>query len=406
VGRASWDADSLTGLVWAKQVLAWDGLTAPPPRRLIERAVRTPPGAALRVLRANRLHTAVAARIDNPRSVAGLPAADIPEPLRRQLARQRAAMQLRALGHASTASVIDDALNRAGIAALFTKGLFQAQQFTGDFTFRGVGDIDVLVPPEAYAVASDTLLGLGAADLEKPYPAEFDRVVARVSHARTFRYEQSAVDLHWRIDPMPHLMNPGFSDYWRRRDKVEVAGRSFHTLHPVDAAIYIASHGTQDCWSSLRRVVDLVQGLRVAAPSGDLRELFERAAQLGVRNRVRVGVEVARRLVPELPQQGRRYQVMAQWAWARHRAGRGITGEEVPLDVVGRFVFGSLSAGDVRSLKWAATRLMWLPSMLPEDAGSAPRWLWTYPLSAPVRVTRRVIARSRSGESARTDLPA
>jgi len=387
----AWDRSTTAAMVWCRAILAIRGL-APGPDPSSWAAAVADARTTRRGLERNRLIGAAASS-----------AALIPDPgvvlssWLRTYARQGA---LLSLAHAATASRIREALSSRGIPALFTKGVFQSMQSTGELAFRGVGDIDVVVPEEDFDAAVDALIAQGASHEEMTTHAILSERLSKVHHAASLFIGGVHVDLHRRLDPNPRLMSAPFVELWKRRDTVDVHGHSFDTLSPVDACVYVASHGSQDNWPHLRGVLDLVTALRRV---GNYEEVVDRAQRLGVGHRLEIGVEFARVVAPGLPRQNPYAHMMARWAWSRHRLGRAVRGSNAPRDVVATFAYWLLSEPTTASLHFGARRLAWLPSTI--ESGWLPDQLWwAYPLLAPVHVTRRVLERSRRNVRHREDV--
>lgn len=380
-----WDPTALTAMVWAKQLLAERNLTDPPPEWLWQRAVAGS-DVAFAALARHRILAAVA------RSGVSRP---VPEQLAAALESERRTVALQAMAHMAVARRVSDALRSAAIPALFIKGIFQSTQMTGDYAFRGPGDIDVFVSPDSFDDVVDLMTARGAVHEQYEATPRLQERIANVHHATTLYLGRSHIDLHRRLDPVPHLMRSSFDEFRARRDTVELQGQVFPTLGAVDAAVFVASHGCQDNWPRLRQVVDFVLALDVASRESGFDAVERRARALGVARRFAVAVEVARRLVPELPAQTGRARVMAAWAWSRHRAGRLTDASDRARDSITTFAYWTLSQGDPPSLGYAVRRLLWLPSAMGDSPLPDAMW-WAYPLTAPVNVVRRVHARSRT----------
>lgn len=381
-----WDPTAWSALVWAKQILGERGVTAPPP-----------PGHRHRSFAdVDRTRTALAKHrlIPAAARTTAASAPDCPAGLQAWLDQERRTGTLQAMAHAAVSQRAQESLDRAGVPALFVKGMFQAGQSTDDYAFRGVGDVDILVPGDAFHDAIDALTAMGAVHEPSPGPPQWQERLVSVHHAATVIVGNTHIDLHRRLDPVPHLMRASFDEFWLRRDKVEIRGRSFPTLDPVDTCVFVASHGCQDNWPRLRHVVDMALALQLAVRASGWAAVWQRAVDLGVSRRLATAVEVTRLLVPELPPQDRRARVMAEWAWSRHRAGRDLEGDATPRNAMASFAYWTLSEGDPAAFGYAARRLMWLQSSM-EHSRLPERLWWAYPLLMPVNVAGRIVRRSR-----------
>lgn len=380
-----WDPVALTAMVWAKWLLSQRGVTSAPPPHVLRQASADPRLVHTALAR----HRLVAAAARSQARPPGLPVE-----VTRWLRTESRTVSLQALAHTGVASRFQHLLEAEGIPALFIKGVFQAQQVTGDYAYRGPGDIDIVVAPETFDDTVALFRDQGAVHEEYPGLPQLQARVAHVHHATSLIVGNTHIDLHRRLDPVPHLMRADFDDLWQRRDKVDIRGHSFATLGPVDAAVFVASHGAQDNWPRLRSVVDFAGALDLAVSEAGWDTVWERAQELGVGRRFSTAVQVARLLVPQLPAQGPRDVMMSRWAWSRHRHGRDLEGSGSPRDSMGSFVYWTLSQGDPRSLAYAVKRLLWLPSAM-GDASLPENMWWAYPALAPINVGRRILARRR-----------
>lgn len=379
---AAWDRGTTTAMVWARAILASRGLASFPAPEAWAAAVADP-RMTQEGLRRHRLVGAAAT------SLSSLP--PVGNALSSWLGVEARQAAVLSLAHIATASRIGEALSRQGIPCLFTKGVFQSKQSTGELAFRGVGDVDVVVRPDDFDAAVTALVREGADHVAMTSHDRLDHHLATVHHATSLFMGGVHVDLHRRLDPNPRLMRVPFTGLWQRRDTVEVHGHDFPTLSPVDACVYVASHGSQDNWPYLRGALDLVFAL---ARAGDLDHVVDEARRQNVPERLAIGLEFARVLAPDLPRQGAYARRMAGWSWARHRQGRAVRGSDRPRDVMGTFAYWLLSEPGAASLAYGARRLAWLPSGM-ESTTLPDRLWWTYPILSPVHVARRIVERWR-----------
>ena len=331
-------------------------------------------------------------------SAAGLMPA--PPGLSEWLHARRRKTQLALLRQAAVAGSVHRALSDAGIPSLFIKGPFLSAALYGDYAARGFGDLDILVPASAHENAQLLLQALGAEHRDPPLPTSLRTRVERVHHASTFTLESYSIDLHRRLDSNPGLMSAPFEEFERRSIWVNIGGQEFPTLGAVDAWVYGASHSAQDNWSDFRSLVDFAVGATAAAAT---EASHARAVGLGVERRLEIGNALMEACgLPTAAPPTRRARMMANWALARHRAGRSTRSSDQAGDVISHFVYWTLSAGSMRSWRFAAMRLGWLPSMLSQDSW-ALRVGPVYPLLAPFTAARRVAVRhwSDSGRAGR-----
>lgn len=160
---------------------------------------------------------------------------------------------------AADLSAVMDSLRAAGVRALAVKGVALAAQAYGDYSIRGAGDLDLLVPPEELACAHQALLKAGwkaAAGYPVPGSTWAWRHLVRTGHELTLVGSHSEIDLHWHLAPTRTTF-PDFEVLWGRRATVSVAGHPTPTLSPYDALTHSAGHAAKDEWRWLRSLLDV-----------------------------------------------------------------------------------------------------------------------------------------------------
>ncbi|WZH52224.1 MAG: nucleotidyltransferase family protein [Nocardioides alkalitolerans] len=163
------------------------------------------------------------------------------------------------LGMARALHQATDALTAAGVRVLSFKGLALAAQAHGDFSARGSGDLDLLVPPSEIASARATLAQAGWAP-DSSYPAPGPtwawRHTVRNYYEIALHRSGLSIDLHWHLG-LARSTAPSFDTLWARRTTVAVGGRDVATLSVPDAWRHSAMHAAKDEWGSLRSLVDV-----------------------------------------------------------------------------------------------------------------------------------------------------
>ncbi|MFW6772743.1 nucleotidyltransferase family protein [Nocardioides sp. CPCC 205120] len=152
-----------------------------------------------------------------------------------------------------------EVLATAGVRALTVKGVALAAQAYGDYTARGSGDLDLLVPPDQVEAAHGALRSAGwlpAGAYPAPGPAWAWRFTVRNYCELPLSGQGVSVDLHWHL-ATAHDAFPGFDELWDRRVLVDVGGRDVATLGIRDALEHSASHAAKDDWAWLRSVLDV-----------------------------------------------------------------------------------------------------------------------------------------------------
>jgi hypothetical protein len=171
----------------------------------------------------------------------------------------------------TTRQVVDH-LTHAGVRALVIKGAALAAQTGRTPVERRSGDVDLLIRPEDWLVAHDTLVGAGFEPDEVFWPPIGDDVRSRVLrwtyYEKSYRGPGSAVDLHWRLTPgRPPGLDTGA--VIRRAVTVEVNGAALLTLDPDTALAHTALHAAKDGWVRLGATVDAFLLVEVSGASWD-----------------------------------------------------------------------------------------------------------------------------------------
>lgn len=192
-------------------------------------------------------------------------------------------------------------LQRRSIKYLCLKGHSLALVLYGKIGGREFGDLDLLVPPDQAQQAIDALEAIG---LVRTYPpslsARQQDALIRFGKAQNLVDAQQgmAVDLHWKL--LSQWMGNDlfcFDSLWQESQTLRFQGLSWQTLGIRHTVVFLALHGYQDGWRSLKHLVDLTVALdrfdldwaSVLSAAGPRRPLVERAVDfaivlLGARN--------------------------------------------------------------------------------------------------------------------------
>lgn len=165
---------------------------------------------------------------------------------------------------------IDGALARRGVSALLLKGAYLVRAVYGDPGLRGMGDVDVLVAPEALAEAAEALRDAGFSPLgplPRGAPAQGLYLNSMVFGSDG---DGGVIHLHW------HWLNASFPilPYGARLDPdaLRAGARSlpgFRALavpEPEPAVLHLCEHAFKHAYDALVRLVDVVTLWRAAAP--------------------------------------------------------------------------------------------------------------------------------------------
>jgi hypothetical protein len=153
---------------------------------------------------------------------------------------------------------------RSGIRMLVVKGVALSVQLYGNPTLRDARDIDLLVDATTFSEAGALLIGAG---YRRAGPALSPRQAAAYRHwIKEDEYVHGEtglrVELHHRFSDNPALIACNFSELWREREEVEIAGAVVPTLPRRNLALYLCAHGAGHYWERLQWLADLAAALR------------------------------------------------------------------------------------------------------------------------------------------------
>lgn len=215
---------------------------------------------------------------------------------RPELQSQRVRLAAYALRMLAVQQELVEGLGACGVRALAMKGVSLSLKLHGELGAREFGDLDIMVPPEQAPVASEFLLEAGYKKV-RPTGLTLSQESAhlRYGKAQSWVHSQSGVqvDLHWRL--LSNWIDDAlmeFEELWERSQLIEAPGAgSWRTLGAEDTLVFLALHGAQDGWVSLKQVWDMCQALlvlpvdweQVWSISGRRRPLLERSLEMCVR---------------------------------------------------------------------------------------------------------------------------
>lgn len=153
-------------------------------------------------------------------------------------------------------------LQAAGVPVRVLKGVPLSQQVYGDPALRDVGDIDLLIAPDAEEIADDVLL---ADEFTRTEPAARLTPARRRSwrrHGKDYTYAGKPggfeVDLHWRLFRNPRMpgnalamIEPGGEEH------VRFGELSFATVPVLHSFLYLCIHGAIEGWLRFKSLADV-----------------------------------------------------------------------------------------------------------------------------------------------------
>jgi hypothetical protein len=223
------------------------------------------------------------------------PADSIPESVRQSLndhLRRQTIRALLLLGHQRQLAT---ELDRAGIPAVWLKGLALSEQLYGRFESRDCEDLDLLLERQHLAAAEDVLRDLGyqsAPGLQSHPVSEHHRAWCRgdMPHGGVM------VELHHRLAG-PAACQPPAGEIIRRFRTVAIQGNHFRVPAVEDEMLILALHGHQHHFRVVRCVMDVAEYEKRYGSEIDWPRVWEDAARYRCRGRLAASLWVADRLL-------------------------------------------------------------------------------------------------------------
>lgn len=171
------------------------------------------------------------------------------------------------------------ALDAAGIAHLFVKGVTLGVLAYGSLGHKRAWDIDLAVDPARYGEACGVLRAAGYRPLHADDRPGQDGPGARDKHSEWTNPAGVAVELHASLVDNP-LILPGLSVRSPRQAVPVAGGAALPTLAGDELFAYLCVHGGAHAWSRLKWIADVAA---LIAPLGDeqVARLYARSADLG-----------------------------------------------------------------------------------------------------------------------------
>ncbi|HLO76078.1 MAG TPA: nucleotidyltransferase family protein [Magnetospirillum sp.] len=175
----------------------------------------------------------------------------------------------------------------SGVPVIVLKGVVLSQQLHGDPTWRGAGDIDLLVHPERFREAEEQLSKAGYRRDDAVVPAAGQWMIRDV----TFRHPAGfLVELHQRLTANGERLATDFDALWHDREMVRLAGGAVAALPSRILPLYLCVHGHQHCWERLCWVADLAALCRTGP---DATAILADAREAGLGSAMELGMHLA-----------------------------------------------------------------------------------------------------------------
>lgn len=192
------------------------------------------------------------------------------------------------LHFAAETARLQEVFDRAGVPALFLKGVTIGMLAYGRLGLKRSWDIDLLTSPESIISALRLLEAEGYV-LVPPFDMSESEILRFAGKAHELLLVNAAgisVELHWRMS-QPHVL--AHSNPFVETQTVMLAGRAVRTLRDDLLFAFLTVHGQAHGWSRIKWLADLAAflGRRDAAEVG---RLYDAAHALGTGRSAAVGL--------------------------------------------------------------------------------------------------------------------
>lgn len=199
-------------------------------------------------------------------------------------------------------------LKAAGVRFIVLKGAYLAEAVYGEITLRPMGDLDLLLRPDAIPDASELLLGSGFRPMN-PSVSSWREWTAdeKKGFLRGAKHFFDLVHPGWRLKVDLHASLVRASDpftidagaLWGRAVPARIADEDALVLSPVDALLHLCLHASvaHRFRFGLRPMVDLFEILRRHADTLSWLEVTDRAREWGAERSVWLSLSLCRELL-------------------------------------------------------------------------------------------------------------
>ena len=266
----------------------------------------------------------------------------VPDGIRESLHRLSKQIAMRSLLLTGELFRVLDLMANGGIRAIPFKGPMMGALCYGDLSLRECDDIDVLVPAQDVARATELLLTKGY-DFVSPCSDSDQECLMRTGWAFTFVHERTRLhlDLHWKFTPSGFSFPFDVQRLWSRLKPVQLAGRQVLSFQPQDALLLHCVHGAKHQWVRLEWVYALAGFLRSNADL-DWEDVLRQASTLRAQRMLFLGLKLASDFfgAPIPPQVARRVELDGSVSTLVSLVHKGLVSEEeVPVLEAQKYAF-------------------------------------------------------------------
>ena len=171
---------------------------------------------------------------------------------------------------------IAGAFQTASIPLIVLKGAYLAEAVYQNIALRQMGDMDLLVPKEDLASASEIVMKMGYQP-ERPFSLKWEPTYKHLP--RFIKPKTGSVELHWNITPRntPFSIDP--DELWAHSQEIHIAGIPVRALSPEDILLVLCEHNSYGHQFNfgLRPYVDIGMAIEFFNDMLDLSVVIERA---------------------------------------------------------------------------------------------------------------------------------
>jgi Uncharacterised nucleotidyltransferase len=208
---------------------------------------------------------------------------DVPPEIRREIGFRAATLVCENLAMAAEALRLQRLFDEAHVPVLFVKGSSLAMLAFGNLGLTGSQDIDLLVPREALAAATELIARAGYHRCDPPAGISDIQLQLLLSLRKDLGFIHQTtgllIEVHWRLFPNPHAMAQD-SIMAASRDVPLTYAAGLHTLGDEDLFAYLCMHGALHWWNRLKWLAD-VNALLASKPEDSIERLVRAADARG-----------------------------------------------------------------------------------------------------------------------------
>jgi hypothetical protein len=185
--------------------------------------------------------------------------ADLPEGVLAELKAAANGNAVSVFRYLSETRRLCDLLEQAGVPVRVLKGVPLSQAVFGDPSVRDVGDIDLLIAPDAEETADRILIADGFFRNDPAAPLTPLRRRSWRRHGKDYTYRKHGddfeIDLHWRLFRNPHMPGNALADV--AGEQVRFGEIRLTILPTYRSFLHLCVHGALDGWFRCKSLVDV-----------------------------------------------------------------------------------------------------------------------------------------------------